>query len=122
MAMSTIEAELMGICNGICEGCWLVDLLEELGEGELVRKPVQVNTDSQAAVDWINCGKHQVQTKHINRKYHFVRDEVEKGSIKVCDVNGRDLEADLLTKDLSRSVLLKHMASMGLQCGEHLEE
>jgi hypothetical protein len=38
------------------------------------------------------------RTKHIEIKYHYVRDDVEKGNLKVCKIHTLDNPVDMLTK------------------------
>jgi hypothetical protein len=37
-------------------------------------------------------------TKHIDVKYHYVRDEVAQGKLKVCKISTHDNPADMMTK------------------------
>ena len=38
------------------------------------------------------------RTKHIDVKYHYVRDVVAQGKLKVCKISTHDNPADMLTK------------------------
>jgi hypothetical protein len=42
--------------------------------------------------------KIHARTKHIEIKYHYVRDEIEKGKLKVCKISTYNNPADMLTK------------------------
>ena len=53
--------------------------------------------DNQSA---IYLTKHQVfheRTKHIDVKYHYIRDVVAQGEIKVCKISTHDNPADMMT-------------------------
>ncbi|UYV71248.1 hypothetical protein LAZ67_8002382, partial [Cordylochernes scorpioides] len=65
VALSTCEAELISICEGISEVLWLKGLLEELCEN--LTFPITLKSDSQAAINWIQSDKITSRTKHINR-------------------------------------------------------
>ena len=41
------------------------------------------------------------RTKHIDIKFHFVRDVIEEGELKVCKISTHDNPADMLTKPVS---------------------
>ena len=41
------------------------------------------------------------RTKHIDIKYHFIRDVIEEGELKVCKISTHDNPADILTKLVS---------------------
>ena len=38
------------------------------------------------------------RTKHIDVKYHFIRDVITKGDVKICKISTRDNLADMMTK------------------------
>ena len=38
------------------------------------------------------------RTKHIDVRYHFVRDVIEQGLVKVCKISTHDNPADMMTK------------------------
>ena len=41
------------------------------------------------------------RTKHIDIKYHFVRDVIENGKLKVCNISTHDNPADMMIKSVS---------------------
>jgi hypothetical protein len=45
--------------------------------------------------------KHHRRTKHIRRRYHFVRKAVQPGGIEVTWIKGQENPADMLTKVVS---------------------
>ncbi|UYV75997.1 hypothetical protein LAZ67_13002062 [Cordylochernes scorpioides] len=79
VALATCEAELISICEGICEVKWIKGLLEELCKD--ANFPTTLKTDSQSAIKWIKSEKITSRTKHINRKLYFIKDAVEEGTI-----------------------------------------
>ena len=40
------------------------------------------------------------RTKHTDIKFHFVRDVIEEGELKVCKISTHDNPADMLTKSV----------------------
>ncbi|UYV81071.1 hypothetical protein LAZ67_19002692 [Cordylochernes scorpioides] len=70
-------------------------------------------SDSQAAINWIQSDKITSRTKHINRKYYFVKEEIQNG-IKLEYTKSEDMEADILTKSLPKDKLRKCADSLGL--------
>ena len=57
-----------------------------------------------------SCGA----TKHIEIKYHVVKDRIQDRTIDVKYLNTRLILADPLTKNLPPSVFKEHVAGMGL--------
>lgn len=43
----------------------------------------------------IRCSMRE---QHVDVKYHYVRDIVEQGTLKVCKISTHDNPADMLTK------------------------
>ncbi|UYV75826.1 hypothetical protein LAZ67_13001452 [Cordylochernes scorpioides] len=84
VALSTCEAEMISICEGMCEVKWIKVLLEELCKD--ANFPTTLKTDSQSAIKWIKSEKITSRTKHINRKLYFIKDAVEEGTIDLESV------------------------------------
>ena len=62
---------------------------------------VKMKTDSQSAFDWVRRdGATRWRTKHINRKFHFIKDEIRLGNFMIRYVPTQEMEADVLTKNL----------------------
>ncbi len=58
-------------------------------------------TDNQAALTLSKDATDHSRTKHIDARYHFVRDHTLRGNVKVQWIAGTDQIADGLTKPLS---------------------
>lgn len=114
VALSTMEAELIAACDCVCAVRWISGLLEELGESSLISKPTNIRTDSKALMDWVNNQKVSCRTRHINRKFHFIKDDMEQGDVQFMHQNTKLLEADAMTKHLSSDILSGHMDKLGL--------
>ena len=54
--------------------------------------------DSQSGIHLIKNQRFHERIKHIDVRFHFIRDVVEKGAIKVEKVITDDNAADMLTK------------------------
>lgn len=100
VALSTMEAELLAFCDNVCEIKWFLTLLKELNHDELIQEPVVIKTDSQALISWIKNPRQNSKSRHINRKYFFVKDEYEDKHIIPAFVYSEEQEADILTKNL----------------------
>jgi hypothetical protein len=111
VAKSTAEAEYVSLAEASQEGVWLTHLLEELGEdiGETV-----IFEDNQSALKMIESEKFSCRTKHMDVKYHFVKDLSKNGFFKYVYCGTEDMVADLLTKPLGPTRLEKLRTMMGL--------
>ena len=97
VALSTAEAEYMAITEAVKEAIWLRNIYGELTQD--VRR-LEILCDSQSAIFLTKDNMFHDRTKHIDVRYHFVREVVEKGDIVVVKVSTEDNAADMLTKTL----------------------
>ena len=70
--------------------------------------PIIVNVDNVGA---IYLAKNQVlsqRSKHIGVQYHFVRDYIEDGLVKIIFVKSQNNDADMFTKNLPSELFKKH--------------
>ncbi|UYV75030.1 hypothetical protein LAZ67_12002186 [Cordylochernes scorpioides] len=114
VALSTMEAEMIAACESCCQIKWIINLLQELEEWNFMEKPTAIYTDSQSLINWISSPKQSSHCRHIERKYHFLRDCYESRDICLLYKPSQDLEADIFTKDLSRDQMKKHMENLSI--------
>jgi len=98
--VSTCEAKYIAAATACCQGVWLGRLLAEL-TGEEARAPVLM-VDNQSAIALAKNPVHHDRSKHIDTKYHFIRDCVDGGQIKLEYVETARQLGDILTKPLGR--------------------
>ncbi|KAD4585749.1 hypothetical protein E3N88_23350 [Mikania micrantha] len=100
VALSSCEAEFMAATSAACQAIWLQRLLSELlGVKE---EAVTIEVDNQSALALMRNPVFLGRSKHIDTRYHFIRECVENGKIKVKHVSGAEQKADVLTKALPR--------------------
>ncbi|UYV72143.1 hypothetical protein LAZ67_9001953 [Cordylochernes scorpioides] len=114
VALSTMEAEMIAACESCCQIKWIINLLRELEEWNFMEKPTAIYTDSQSLINWISSPKQSSRCRHINRKYHFLRDCYESRDICLLYKPSQNLEADIFTKDLSRDQMNKHLENLSI--------
>ncbi|CAJ2677657.1 unnamed protein product [Trifolium pratense] len=98
VALSTCEAEYISACNAACQGIWLQSLLQEMKID--IEDGAELMVDNKSA---INLAKNPIahgRSKHIETKFHFLRDQVTKGRIKLSYCSTEKQIADVLTKPL----------------------
>ena len=102
VALSTCEAELYAESAAIQEVLWLRGLMEELGL--YVQTGSIVYGDNQSTIAVSENGVKGERTKHVDVKYHFVTETVERGVIKLRWVPTTQQQADIFTKALAAPV------------------
>lgn len=55
------------------------------------------------------------RVKHIDLKYHWIRNEVKQKNLELVYCPSADMVADILTKPLPKASFIKHGASMGIR-------
>ena len=100
VALSTTEAEYMAITEATKEIMWLQNYLEEL---HLPQDASTLWSDSQSAVHLAKNAAFHSRTRHINRRYHFIRDALRNEELQLKKINGSENPADMLTKVVDRS-------------------
>ena len=113
VAMSSTEAEYMALFAATQEVIWLRRLLKEVKIEKL--KPTIVFQDNKSTIMLAKNPTQHSRTKHINTKYHFVREMVKNEEIEVVYKCTEDMIADVLTKAVSKVKLRKHMNAIGLK-------
>lgn len=98
VATSSTEAEFVALSETCREVVWLKKLSRELGIK--VSDPITVYTDSQSSMEMVNNEKFSNRTKHIDTKYHYVKDAAGSNEIVLEYVNTEKNVADMLTKPL----------------------
>lgn len=114
VATSTTEAEYISLCEASKQVKWLRSLLYEL-EIDSVNKPTTLYGDNQAAIYLTKDPRYQARTKHIDVRYHFIRELVEKAVVQLAYCPTKDMLADGLTKPLKGSRFKDLFESMGLK-------
>ncbi|GKE17155.1 retrotransposon protein, putative, ty1-copia subclass, partial [Tanacetum coccineum] len=98
VALSTTEAEYMAFTKAVKESIWLKGLLIELGVN---LRSVVVNCDNQSAIHLSRTAMFHERTKHINVRYHFIREIMESKEIEVGKIGTKDNAVDAFTKVVS---------------------
>ena len=80
-ALSMCEAEyIAGVVAG-CQALWLLNLLEDLKIK--VKKPLKLMIDNKSAINLVRNPMLHKRSKHIETKYHFLRSQVQNGTLEV---------------------------------------
>ena len=94
------------------EAIWLKRLLTDLDFG--INAPMVINEDNQSAICLAKNPKNHPKTKHIDIKYHYIRELVMSNQIEIQYCPTSDMLADIFTKDLSAERFNKLRMMLGL--------
>jgi hypothetical protein len=99
VALSTAEAEYVALSLCVQEIVWTTNLLKEMNIR--VELPVVVHEDNQSAIAIAKNDGYQSRAKHIDIRYHFVREQIKSMNIDLRYTESKLQLADFLTKPLS---------------------
>ncbi|CAL8175263.1 unnamed protein product [Prunus armeniaca] len=100
VALSTAEVEYVSASEATTQAIWLRFVLEDFGELQTEATPLMVDNTSAIAMTR-NPVFHQ-KTKHINRRYHFIRDALQDGVVDLRYCKFEEQVADIFTKALPK--------------------
>jgi transposase InsO family protein len=103
VALSTVEAEYVALSRASAELLWLKNLMGNLSID--LELPIKLYCDNQGAIILSKNPKNHSRAKHIDIKFHHVRDLIKKGIIEVIFTSTNKQVADILTKGVNISQL-----------------
>lgn len=119
VALSTMEAEYMALSDACKEGVWLSKLIQDVEAKstgkEVQMAPVKVMVDNAGCINFAKNPVEHKRTKHIDIRYHFVREVIGQGNIVLAYCPTQDMTADPLTKEVAKVKHALHVGSMGLR-------
>lgn len=99
VALSTTEAEYVAIIEASKEIMWLQDYMEELHR----KQPVSTLwSDSQSAVHLAKNAAYHSRTRHIKKRYHFIRSALKDNELKLQKIDGSENPTDMMTNVVDR--------------------
>ena len=112
VTLSSTEAEYVSLCGAAQECVWLRNLFEDVGFKQ--GGATMLFEDNQGAIALSRNPKDHPRTKHIDVKYHYIRETIEKKCIDVSYCPTTDMVADVLTKGLPKHSFEKFRSLMGV--------
>lgn len=100
VALSTTEVEYIATCSPCSEAVWLGKLLAGLFDLEL--DVTCILCDNRSCIKLSENPVFHDKSNHIEIKYHYIRDMVERGAMKLQYVAKDEQIVDVLTKPLSK--------------------
>ena len=112
MVLSTTEAEYIVACAASGEAVWLRKMLSGLFDLQL--EATCIYCDNQSCIKLSENPVFHDKSKHIEIKYQYIRDMMEKGVVKLQYIATDEQIADILTKPLSRVKLQYFRDKLGV--------
>ena len=82
----------------VCEGIWLRNLLKSLNHSQ--EESTVIHVDNKSAIKLAKNPIQHGRSKHINIRFHFLREHVKKKTIELEYCHTMEQVADIFTKPL----------------------
>ena len=116
IADSTMEAEYIAAKEAV----WLKKFITDLEVVPNMNKPIVLYCDNSGVVANSKEPMSHKRGKHIERKYHLIREIMHQGDVPVMKIASQDNLADPFTKTLPAKSFEGHLSGMGLKDTSHM--
>jgi len=112
VALSSTEAEYMALSDCSRQAVWMKNIFSEIG---MPLGTIPVCRDNQGSIFISSNPVQERRSKHIDIRYHYVRECIEDGKIAIYFVEGSHNPADLFTKKLGQIKFEYFRKQLGLE-------
>jgi hypothetical protein len=113
VSLSSTEAEYVEVSEAARQALWFRNLIKELGDP--IKEPITLFGDNHASIFLTEEPKHDRRIKHVDVKWHFVREHIERRDVVLYYVPSSNQVADDLTKPLGSVAHYKCVKLMGIK-------
>ncbi|KAG7572396.1 Integrase catalytic core [Arabidopsis suecica] len=115
VADSTTEAEYIAASEAAKEAVWIRKFITELGVVPSISGPIDLYCDNNGAIAQAKEPRSHQKSKHIQRRYHLIREIIDRGDVKISRVPTDANVADPFTKPLPQPKHESHTAAIGIR-------
>ena len=119
VADSTTETKYIVASDVAKEAVWIKKFITRLGIIPSISDSVDLYCDNNNAIAQAKEPRSHQRSKHILKRYHLIREIIERGDVKICRVPTYDNVADPLTKPLPHAKHESHTRSMDMRYNIH---
>lgn len=120
MALSTAEVEYVSASEATAQAIWLRFVLDDFGEMQADATPLFC--DNMSAISMAKNPVFHQKTRHINRRYHFIRESMNEGLINMKFCPSEEQLADIFTKALPKERFNQLRLNLGVKSVNGLGE
>jgi hypothetical protein len=107
VTLSSSEAEYVAMSKAVKEVKFIYYLLRDVGNE--VKLPIIVKTDNVGAMFMTQNSSSGVRTRHVNTRYHYVRENLDDGIIKIEFIKSFENQSDIFTKNVTQEIYERHV-------------
>ncbi|KAK8534652.1 hypothetical protein V6N12_057296 [Hibiscus sabdariffa] len=115
VADSTTEAEYIAASEAAKGAVWIKKFVTELGVVPSISDTMELYCDNNGAIAQAKEPRSHQRSKHILRRFHLIREIIDRGDVEICKVHTYDNITDPLTKPLTQQKHDRHTESLGIR-------
>ncbi|KAK8560132.1 hypothetical protein V6N12_012935 [Hibiscus sabdariffa] len=112
---STTKAEYIAASEAAKEVVWIKKFITGLGVILSISDAVDLYCDNNGAIAQAKEPRSHQRSKHILRRFHLIREIIDRGDVEICKVHTDNNIADPLTKPLAQQKHDRHTESLGIR-------
>ncbi|KAH9669846.1 hypothetical protein KPL70_021959 [Citrus sinensis] len=112
VTLSTCEAEYVAATSSVCHAIWLRNLLKELSLPQ--EEPSEICVDNKSTIALSKNPVFHDRSKHIDTRYHFIRECIARKEVQIKYVKSQDQAADIFTKPLNQEDFVRFRSLLGV--------
>ena len=112
MTLSSVEVEYIVATSTTCQAVWLRRVFDGLNQKQQGSTTIYCDNTSSIAL-FANSVFHQ-KSKHIDTRYHFIRELVSNGEVHLKPCKSSDQLIDIFTNSLPQDVFEFHRRNLGV--------
>nr|GEU67695.1 retrovirus-related Pol polyprotein from transposon TNT 1-94 [Tanacetum cinerariifolium] len=110
--LKSCEAEYIATTSCVCHAIWLRSMLKELHIEQ--EDATEIYVDNKSAIDLAKNPVYHDRSKHINTRYHFIRECIARKDVRVIHTSSEDQAADIFTKPLNEQDFTRQRIMLGV--------
>jgi hypothetical protein len=112
VTLSTTEAEYVLVSSCACQGPWIRNVLDFLQLKQI--DSTWIHCDNSSSIKLSKNPIMHGRCKHIDVRFHFLRDLTKDGIVELVHCKSEDQLADILTKPLKLDSFIKLKDGLGI--------
>jgi hypothetical protein len=113
VTLSSTEAEYVAATSCACHCVWMIGVLEQIGYENC--ECIDIRCDNSSSIKLSKNPVMHRRTKHIDVRYHYLRDLSNQGVVKLVFCGTQEQIADIMTKPLKLDQFVKLRRLLGVQ-------
>jgi hypothetical protein len=112
VSLSSTEAEYIALSQAATQAAWYHSFLREVALP--LDQSITIYGDNKGSVDLANNPITGRGTKHIDTRFHYIRQCIQEQTVSLTRIPSAEITADTLTKPLPYDAFMRHRSSLGL--------